>query len=343
MAFWLKTATNKLLSFLLLAFVLIGCTDEVKRIDTSTISLDLSIQRFDQALFQAGSDGVTAKEVSELREDFPHFYLLFTQQIMRLEGQNDSVTAINLTEFVQDKNVRALYDTTQIVFKEINQVEGQLIEGFKYYKNYFPEQTTPKLVSFISGFNYAMVADDSLLAIGLDMYLGANSSYYPQLGMPQYRFRNMYPNQIVVDALYSWLTTEYEAPNGDNLLKQMVYYGKVHYVLNQLLPDAALHQSFGFTEEQLEWCLENEAQIWAFVVEQELLYSNDNMEIRKFIGEGPFTAGFPEQAPAKLGHFIGWQMVKKYMKLKPELSLKELMEEKNAQELLNQSKYKPNR
>ena len=78
-------------------------------------------------------------------------------------------------------------------------------------------------------------------------------------------------------------------------------------------------------------------------MEQELLYSNPNLEVRKFIGEGPFTAGFPEQAPAKLGHFIGWQMVKKYMKQKPELTLVQLMEDGDAQELLNQSKYKPKR
>ena len=343
MAFCLKTVTNKPLSFLLLVFVLVGCGEEVKRIDTSTISIEQSMLRFDVALFEAGQDGLNANEISWLRGQFPQFFPLFAQQIMRLAGPSDSLTAINLTEFVQDKNVSKLYDSVQQVFDDTRELEHQLIEGFKYYKHYFPDQVMPKLVTFISGFNYAMVADDSLLAVGLDMYLGANSSYYPQLGMPQYRFRNMYPDQIVVDAMYSWLTTEYEAPNGDNLLKQMVYYGKVHYVLNQLLPDMELHQSFGYTPEQLEWRLENEAQIWAFLVEQELLYSNENLEVRKFIGEGPFTAGFPEQAPAKLGHFIGWQMVKKYMKQKRELSLVQLMEDGNAQELLNQSKYKPNR
>lgn len=343
MAFCLKTVTNKPLSFLLLVFTLIGCEDKVKRIDTSAISTDQSMRRFDVALFETGRDGFNANEVNLLRDDFPQFFPLFTQQIMRLSGPNDSLTAINLTEFVQDKNVRELYDSTQQVFAETQELEQQLIEGFKYYKHYFPDQLTPELITFISGFNYALVADDSLLAVGLDMYLGANSTYYPQLGMPQYRFRNMYPDQIVVDAMYSWLTTEYEAPNGDNLLKQMVYYGKVHYVLNQLLPDMGLHQSFGYTPEQLDWCLENEAQIWAFIVEQELLYSNENLEVRKFIGEGPFTAGFPEQAPAKLGHFIGWQMVKKYMKQKPELTLVQLMEDGDAQELLNQSKYKPKR
>ena len=36
----------------------------------------------------------------------------------------------------------------------------------------------PEVVAFVSGFNYSIVASDSSLGIGLDMYLGKEYEYY---------------------------------------------------------------------------------------------------------------------------------------------------------------------
>jgi hypothetical protein len=47
-----------------------------------------------------------------------------------------------------------------------------------------------------------------------------------------------------------------------------------------------------------------------------------------------------ESAP-KLGVWVGWQMVKRYMQENKGISLQQLMAEKDPQKILNMSKYKP--
>jgi hypothetical protein len=343
MGFCLKTTISVVLYPMLISLLFFGCESNIPKVEVSQINLVLEIDRFDQSLVKYSESGLNQENLEQLRAEYPQFLPLFIQGAIRVAGPNDSLTAMGLSRFVTDENIRLIADSVQLAFANFSETAQELTNGFKRYQHYFPEAIIPKIVTFYSGFNYAQIADDSLLAIGLDMYLGASSSYYPKLGFPQYRFRNMHPKQIPIDALYSWITTEYDLPNGSNLLQQMVYFGKVHLAINYLLPEAPQHRSFGFTEQQLKWCLSNEAEIWGFLLDQEMMFSNDNTTIRKFIGEGPFTAGFSDEAPAKLGQFIGWRIAQAYMRSNEQTTLKQLLENTNAQEILNQSTYKPSR
>ena len=81
--------------------------------------------------------------------------------------------------------------------------------------------------------------------------------------------------------------------------------------------------------------------MWAFYVDKEILFSSSHMEIIKYIGEGPFTSGFPENSPGRTGWWLGWQIVKSYMRSHDNVTLEQLFLEENAQKILTQSKYKP--
>ena len=59
--------------------------------------------------------------------------------------------------------------------------------------------------------------------------------------------------------------------------------------------------------------------------------------------DAPFTAGFAAESPGRLGAFIGWQIVREYMKESDGSTLKQLMENTNSQQILKVSKYKPAR
>ena len=51
---------------------------------------------------------------------------------------------------------------------------------------FFPQYNRPKFISMFSGFNYGVIVQDSIVAIGLDFYLGKNSVFYKRLGDPEY-------------------------------------------------------------------------------------------------------------------------------------------------------------
>jgi len=49
------------------------------------------------------------------------------------------------------------------------------------------------------------------------------------------------------------------------------------------------------------------------MIENKLLYSSYNQAMSKFITDGPFTTDFSKESPAKIGSWIGWQIVRSYM------------------------------
>jgi hypothetical protein len=83
--------------------------------------------------------------------------------------------------------------------------------------------------------------------------------------------------------------------------------------------------------------------VWAAIIENNMLYNTSGQVLRTFMADGPFTAEFSKETPPRLGEFIGWRIFSKYMDDHPELTLQELMKERDAQKILAQSRYKPSK
>ena len=152
----------------------------------------------------------------------------------------------------------------------------------------------------------------------------------------------MNKEHLVSSAMLGWVSTEFELEEERaDLLTEMIHQGKLLYLLDALLPLEEDEIKMNYTKDQLIWCDRNEKQVWFYFIDNDLLYSKETKEIIKFMGESPFIQGFPEGSPGRIGHWIGWQIVKAYMKKNKEVTLLELTQEKNAQKILELSKYKP--
>ncbi len=135
-------------------------------------------------------------------------------------------------------------------------------------------------------------------------------------------------------------------PEPDHLnsfLERMIYNGKIMYLMNSVLPDVPDSVIIGYTRKQQKWCETYEADIWAYFLQENLLYETDYIKTQKFLSEAPFTPGIGEgnDSAPKLGIYIGWQIVKKYMSENPGITPLQLMQDTKYQEILNRSHYKP--
>ena len=236
------------------------------------------------------------------------------------------------------KEVMKLYPLNSLD-KDVQLME----EGFKRFKYYFPNRVVPEVRTMISAFSYNTVVGDSVLAIGLDTYLGGEFPIYEQTGIPKYKFEKFSREFLVSDAIKAWIVTEFEEEGGKNLLEQMIYQGKILYLLENLLPETEKHILFNYFVEELEWCESNEAEIWFHFIDMELLYTVENHLIKKYLGDAPFIAGFPDGSPGRVGQWIGYQVVSSYMENNSTEGLTSLFEMKDANHILQKSKYKPQR
>ena len=61
---------------------------------------------------------------------------------------------------------------------------------------------------------------------------------------------------------------------------------------------------------------------------------------QKYLGERPKTYDIGNDCPGRIGAWLGWQIVQQYAN-KKELGLQELMKVSNAQQLFQETKFRP--
>lgn len=334
---------NGLLKVLTIALFILACEQPAPEIDISGTELSLKMYRLEQDLFADAPEQLNREYVQMLEEKYGQFFKLFVEQIISVGKMGDSITTYYLNHFKTDPQVSEVAQACLNEFPDMEFLRSDLENAFKRYAVLFPERPIPTIYTFISAFSYTLVADDQILGVGLDMYLGEESNYYERLGIPKYRVHRMNRNNIAVDCMRSWISTEFELPSeNQDLLAHMVYHGKILYALDLMLPGTTDSLKMGYTSQQIQWVNMNEKEMWFHLAEKNLFYDKDPKQINKYIGEAPFTPGFPEGSPGMTGRWIGWQIVRKYMQQNQPLDLRGLFAEGDADLILSESGYKPN-
>ncbi len=302
----------------------------------------IKIQRFEQDLFSIDVKRFQ-EDTTKLRKKYGTFLELYFNRIVRLGGLNNPMFKQNLDGFVHDPDIQSVYQAVQAQFKSLENEQKQIAGAFERYRVLYPDSLIPAIYTMLSGFSYTIVTADSALAIGLDMYLGADSHFYELLGLPNYKKMQMRRERLVNDVVRAYLLSSWEMqdPHHD-LVTRMIYQGKILYLTSLLLPEESEASILGYTEKELTWCKENEAKVWSHFIDRKLFYSTDFNDELAYINDGPFTKGFPDEAPARIGVWLGLQLVKSFM-IKGDYSPQELMAEKDARKIFSQSKYKPGR
>jgi len=329
---------------ILMCFLFAGtsCVTGPEDVDVSHTALELKIGRFEESLFGLEADSLD-QGIAELEAEYGEFFTFFTRGVINIGGRENPSFDNTLMGFVNDPYINEVRGDVAAMYADVTGLEEGLEDAFRRYMHYFPGKPVPEVVTYISGFNSSLMATDKMLGIGLDMYLGADCEYYQRLFLPQYKVENMKRELIVADCMRGWLTSDMELGNNSTMLRQMIYHGKVLYYLDLVAPFTEDQYKIGYTKEQLKWCHNNEAEMWAHLVDAEMLYSTDFTQVIKYIGEAPFTVGFPEGSPGRTGWWLGWQIVRAFMENNEEISLAELMQIEDEQQILSKSKYKPNR
>lgn len=326
----------------IIALIFYSCDRNPLKVNISDVSADVNMVRFGEKLFNLdGKD--TLKVLTELSNTYPDFFNLFTYRVIQVGGIGDEDFGHLMNLFLTDSLILEVKQKTDSVFPGLQKLEKELTKAFKYYSYHFPEEQLPTIYTYISGFNQSVVTAEGIIGISLDKYLGRDCQYYQNLSTtPQYKIQNMHKDKILSDVAYAWGITEFEH-NGrtTNLLDHMIEKGKMMYLVDAMLPDMEDSLKIGYTTQQLEWCQMNEPQMWTYLIEHEMLYTTKRMNIIRYINPAPSTSGFPLNSPGRTGVWIGWQIVRQYMKKHPEVTMPELMVNYDFQQILNDSGYNP--
>ncbi|MEZ5040495.1 MAG: hypothetical protein R2828_11395 [Saprospiraceae bacterium] len=344
---------NDRINLIAICFLLVlfsACQQSSQKVvpDVSGINVDLKIDRFEQALFSIDTSRLE-EGLAELEKRFPEFSEVYFKYVL---GSKDEEVAPEghlayMRGFLSHPGLIHLYDTCLQVYPNLNEIEAELEQAMRFYKYYFPNEEVPHFTTFISEYSIAaFIYPENALGIGLDFFLGADYPYWkynPQNpNFSDYMVRTNNRDHLVSKAIQPLIEDHLGEAPGERLLDLMIHNGKKLYIRDLLIPYAPDTVLLEMTPLQVQWLKDNEFNIWTHFIGEKLLYSSEFRKIRKLVDYSPTgPSDMPPEAPGRMGNWIGWQIVKRFMVQHPTMSVQELIDLRNSQLILEESKFKP--
>jgi gliding motility-associated lipoprotein GldB len=302
-----------------------SCSDKnLNQIDVTKIDVDFSVKRYDIDFYST-----TKESLPKLKQKYPYLF-------------PDEFTDSLFFAKIKDTEEQELFAETQKVYQDFSSEENELTSLFKHVKYYNSKFKEPTVITMLTNIDYTnrVLYADSLLFVSLDVYLGENHKFYGDY--PKYIKENTTKNHMIVDVASSIINTQVYPSIKRDFIGKMVNEGKKMYLLDLYLPSIPDYEKIGYSQDKLNWAAANEEQIWMYFIERKLLFDTDTKLNQRFLENAPFSKFYMEQdhlSPGKIGVWIGWQIVRSYMKHN-DVSLQELLKIDES-DLFNKSKYKP--
>jgi len=302
-----------------------GC-DPIDKVEAeiAKIDVDVEVSRFDRE-FAAGK----VADLPKLKNDYPY---LFPVQY------HDSIWEAKIQDTIQ---VELLSEVGKS-FPDFVDEKQDLEALFQHIKYYFPQFKVPHVITLTNEveYNYRVILADSLLLIALDNYLGPKHRFY--VDIQDYIATELDKKYIASNVAENFARKVVPRLRDRTFLSDMIYYGKILYLKDKLMPSASDATKMGYSQDDLDWAIAQEEPIWRNFIEQEHLYSTDRDLQLRFIEPAPFSKfglDIDNESPGRLGQYIGWQIVRAFMN-NNEITLQQLLN-LSAEEIFKKSSFKP--
>ena len=326
----------------ILAVLLCACQGGREYFPKNLETIEVKVVRFDSALLNVCPDCVEV-DIKQLYEEYKEFMPIYVEDVLGLDSEDTTEFSKLYANFLTDTTMGFAQTNEEVKkqFADIKNIQNELNQGFTRIHYLYPELDIPRIYFLVSGFNASIFAYDDIIAVGADMYLGADYEYYNQV-VYNYQKVSMDKKFLAGDVLNYYISQKIPYTSKYNrLLEHMLFRGKQMYLLEQLLPNSPLWEVIGYTKEQWDWCVTWEKEIWNKIMDKRDLFKTESMVITSYLNDGPFTSEISSESPGRLGIWVGWRIIDSYMRHNEEVTLQELMKDGDAQKILEKSFYKP--
>ena len=192
----------------------------------------------------------------------------------------------------------------------------------------------------ISGFYNDVVVDKENIVLGIEYFLSKENKYKPR-DLPSYileRYTPEYMNSTILSTYFSQYNIIDE--NNKTMLNEMISFGKLYYVVEQMLMCEDQSKVLGYTKEQFDMIEENEAFIYSFFLQNELFFEEGQLIKQKYLSERPSTFEISQFVPGRIGRWMGWKIVTSFMK-RHEYTLEDILLEDDYKKIFYNSNYNP--
>ena len=338
----MMTTRNSCLLLLLIGLLFASCRMSRREAVKDPIEEEgISVVRYDKLL----DEYVRFNSFSALQKmniEYRRPTKLLIEDVLAIGQVNDDNILRKLRTYYSDTTLLRLMADVEARYPDLQEVEKGLTKGFRELQKEVPGLWVPTVYAQISALNESVIVTDSLLGISLDKYMGEDYPLYKRFYY-SYQRRTMRPDRIVPDCFIFFLMSEYPFPmeHGRTLLDVMLHYGKINYVVKQILDYSSSEEALGYSPEGKQWCHDHRQDVWEFIARNNHLAATDPMVVRQYTKPAPSKIFFGEDAPSLVGTWLGTQIIESYMKKHKHVGLQQLLEMTDYKEMCAEAKFKP--
>ncbi|MEI9919444.1 MAG: gliding motility lipoprotein GldB [Bacteroidota bacterium] len=333
---------NTVLYFLISILIVAGCNNDKTekcafRPDTDDIKIDLQWESLEDSLPSITNEQQLKRFLNKHADVRELFF-------GRSEYPSDSLFTKSLMDRFTSPYMDTLVTDTHRVFGDGSKLKEEFTKAFANFKYYYPDFQPPKIKTMISGLEADVYVSDTLVIIGLDYFIGPTRKYQIQNIPYEYITRRYQPGYIVPSVMLLFgIDSKYNKVNQQDrtMLADMISYGKAYYFAKQMSPCTPDSVLIGYTSREINGSRANESLIWSRLVEDQVLFSTSGVDRQNYINERPKTLEVGPECPGRIGRWVGWRIVETYHEDHPDQSLKQIMENSDAQKMFKESGYKP--
>jgi hypothetical protein len=314
-------------TFILGIVIFSSCSHDPLDIDASDIKVDIKFYNVDSSFVHADSAQIISLH-NKYKNEIGNIYDYELGYCLGIGNVSDTAFYRSFTAFLNDEYVKRVSQRIEEKFSNLTTQKKEIEDGFKRIKFHIPNGKIPKSIVFMNSF-YASNAfcTETEIGIGLERYLGKETDVIQELPADQFyewMKEGLDEKYLTRDAICAWVMTHYVEEVEGNLVEEMINWGKILYLTQAAFPDKDIAHVLRYSTEEFQWAVDNEYQHWKYLVDEKMLFKTDERIKTNLLNDAPFTAGFPEKGPDRLGQFFGLRMVQKYIEIK-EISVKELI------------------
>ncbi|MDB3907034.1 DUF2268 domain-containing putative Zn-dependent protease [Crocinitomicaceae bacterium] len=302
----------------ILSLLLFACDSNPLDVDVSDVKLEIDYVDMRTAMHDYQGTKLM-KTHRQYKKEIPDIYNYFLGACMGFkEGYTDSTFEASMRNFRMDEGVKLFEGEIDAKFKKLKPIEEKLTDGFKHIKYHLPNAKMPSHIVFMNSlFRSSVWVTENEIGVGLGNYLGASSKTVQKTDpavMYLWMRKAMKKEYLERDVVENWVRTHLVDEVDLNLASDLIYHGKVMYLIKAAFPEMHDRLVLRYTKSQWKWAEKNEKGFWDYLMQNQMFYKNEEITKLNLFNSGPKTPGLPiDGSPDRMGKFLGYKIICDYM------------------------------
>lgn len=266
---------------------------------------------------------------------------IIIDKYLQIIGQ-DTTSDQTLTLLSDSRMVKMFGNAVNKEYKDLAPEQQQLGNIITRGHNQGLNLDQTAYVATIWGQPKSIIFNNGVMYIALNHYLGPNHEAYN--GIPEYERRTKTRANIPYDMAEALIATTYPiSESNTTVLSHLLYQGAIAQAKMLLLDNPSEAMALGFSEAQFNDIAKNERFMWERLLYDDMIHSSDPIIVSSLFSPSPVTGIISPDAPGRAARYIGYRIVKSYLRQHPDTQLSQLLSPKfyNNPSTLAQASYQP--